>query len=152
MDHIVIAGVAPYEGRWEFDLDQRELSTREWGWIKRLAGYLPLTIEEGLTDPELIVVFACIALRRAGKVEPGDVPRVFEQLSDAPFGSAITMETDVAEEPEGDAGPPTPSSTGNGDTSGPGSPTSSETSPSPRSLSGMLVSATSESAPSRSGS
>ena len=67
MDYIVIEGVRPYDGRYEFDLEGRELTTREWGWIKRLSGYLPLTIEEGLTDPELITVFACIALRRAGQ-------------------------------------------------------------------------------------
>ena len=51
-------------------LEGRELTTREWGWIKRLSGYLPLNIEDGLGDPELVIVFAAIALRRAGKVEP----------------------------------------------------------------------------------
>jgi hypothetical protein len=142
VDYIVIDNVAPYEGRWEFDLDNRELTTREWGWIKRLAGYLPLTIEEGLADPELVVVFACIALRRAGKVEVREVPAVFEQLSDAPFGSSVTMETDVKEEEaEGDAGPPPSSSTGNDATSGDGSKTSSETSGTTRNLSGTLDSA-----------
>ena len=40
-------GVPPYDGRYDFDLEGRELTTREWGWIKRLSGYLPLTIEEG---------------------------------------------------------------------------------------------------------
>ena len=100
MDFIVVEGVRPYDGRYEFDLAGQELTTREWGWIKRLSGYLPLTVEEGLSDPELIVVFAVIALRRAGKVEPKDVPAVFERLSDAPFGAAITMETDVEVEEE----------------------------------------------------
>ena len=75
MDYIVVEGVRPYDGRYEFDLAGQELTTREWGWIKRLSGYLPLTVEEGLSDPELIVVFAVIALRRAGKVEPKDVPQ-----------------------------------------------------------------------------
>ena len=103
MDYIVIEGVRPYDGRYEFDLAGQELTTREWGWIKRLSGYLPLTVEEGLSDPELIVVFAAIALRRAGKVEPKEVPEVFERLSDAPFGAAITMETEAEEEAEADA-------------------------------------------------
>ena len=42
-------------------------------------------------------MFAAIALRRAGKIDAQDVPRVFEELVDAPFGSAITLETDAAE-------------------------------------------------------
>ena len=74
MDYIVIEGVPPYDGRYEFDLEGRELTTREWGWIKRHSGYLPLTIEDGFTDPELVTVFAAIALRRAGKVEAREVP------------------------------------------------------------------------------
>jgi hypothetical protein len=146
MDWIVIDGVPPYEGRWQFDLDTQELTTREWGWIKRLSGYLPLTVEEGLSDPELIVVFACIALRRAQKVTPAEVPDVFEQLSDAPFGSAITMETDTKEEAAEKASPPASSSSESGDGSGAGSTKSSETSPQSLEVSGMPVSDISESA------
>jgi hypothetical protein len=146
MDWIVIEGVPPYDGRWQFDLDTQELTTREWGWIKRLSGYLPLTVEEGLSDPELIVVFACIALRRAGKATPAEVPDVFERLSDAPFGSAITMETDTKEEVAEKAGPPASSSSGNADGSGDGSTKSSEISPPTPSVSGMPVSDISESA------
>ena len=143
MDWIVIDGVPPYEGRWQFDLDTQELTTREWGWIKRLSGYLPLTVEEGLSDPELIVVFACIALRRAQKVAPAEVPDVFERLSDAPFGSAITMETDVKEAAEEASPPPPSSSSGNGDASGDGSTKSSETSPPSLEVSGTPASDTS---------
>ena len=143
MDYIVVEGVRPYDGRYEFDLTTRELTTREWGWIKRLSGYLPLTVEEGLSDPELIVVFACIALHRAGKVEAREVPDVFETLSDAPFGSAITMETEAVEEAD-EPSPPAPRSTSNGDTSGPDSKTNSETSPTVPRVSGMPVLATSE--------
>ena len=92
VDWLILEHVPPYDGRYEWDLEGRELTTREWGWIKRLAGYLPLNIEDGLGDPELIAVFAAIALRRAGKVETNEVPRAFEYLSDAPFdGSAITL-------------------------------------------------------------
>ena len=121
MDYILIEGIRPYDGRWEFDLEGRELTTREWGWIKRLSGYLPLTIEEGLSDPELIVAFAVIALRRAGKVEPKRRSgQAFERLSDAPFGAAITMETDVEKE-EVEVSPPPESSTSSGGTSGPSS-------------------------------
>ena len=145
MDRIVIEGVHPYDGRWDFDLVGRELTTREWGWIKRLSGYLPLTIEEGFSDPELITVFAAIALRRAGRIEPREVPEVFERLSDAPFGSAITLETEEAE--EDDVGPPSPSSSANGDVSGAFSTPSLETSEPSPSSSGTPASATSESGP-----
>ena len=146
MDRIVVEGVQPYDGRWDFDLVGRELTTREWGWIKRLAGYLPVDLDEKeLGDPELITVFAAIALRRAGRIEAREVPQAFERLSDAPFGSAITLETEEAE--EDDAGPPPPSSSENGDVSGAFSTPRSETSePSPR-ASGTPASATSESGP-----
>ena len=114
MDWLILEHVPPYDGRYEWDLEGRELTTREWGWIKRLAGYLPLNIEDGLGDPELIAVFATIALRRAGKVETAEVPRAFEYLSDAPFdGSRIRLETDTVEA-EDDAGPPPESSSSNG--------------------------------------
>ena len=151
MDFIVVEGVKPWDGRYEFDLAGRELTTREWGWIKRLSGYLPLTVEEGLSDPELIVVFAAIALHRAGKVESREVPDVFDRLSDAPFGSAITMETDVEEVAE-EANPPPPSesSSSNGDTFGPDSTTNSETSAETRQLSGMPASGISTLPPARS--
>ena len=125
MDYIVVEGVRPYDGRYEFDLAGQELTTREWGWIKRLSGYLPLTVEEGLSDPELIVVFAVIALRRAGKVErEGRARASSSALSDAPFGAAITMETDASDEVEEETAkrsPPPASSTSSGDTSGPAS-------------------------------
>ena len=56
MDWIVIDGAPPYDGRYMFDLAGQELTTREWGWIKRLSGYLPLTLDEGFKggDPELL--------------------------------------------------------------------------------------------------
>ena len=146
MDYITIDGVPPYDGRYEWDIENRELTTREWGWIKRLTGYLPLNIEEGLGDPELVVVFAAMALRRAGKVEAKDVPQAFERLSDAPFGERITLETDVADE-EDDAGPPASSSTSNGADSGASSIANSVTSVLAPSPSGTPGSATSESGP-----
>ena len=152
MDYIVVEGVRPYDGRYEFDLEGQALTTREWGWIKRLSGYLPLTVDEGARDPELIVVFAVIALRRAGKVEPRDVPAVFETLSDAPFGSTITMETDVVEEEAEEKRPPPESSTSSGDTSGPSSQKSSETLALSPNRSGTPGSVTSLSAQERSAS
>jgi len=148
MDEIVIEGVHPYDGRWPLDLERRELTTREWGWIKRLAGYLPLDLvdESKYGDPELITVLATIALKRAAQIEADQVPKVFERLSDAPFGAAITLE---AEQPqEDDAGPPARSSNGSSAGSGPASPTSSDTSAPTPSSSGTPASGSSPSGPS----
>jgi hypothetical protein len=145
VDYIVISGVAPWDGRYEFDLENRELTTREWGFIKRLAGYLPLDIDNGLAkaDPELFCVFALIALRRAGKVEARDVPSIYERLTDAPFGSTITLEAATVE--EDDAGPPEPSSNGSESSSGESSSDSSETLVLPPKASGIAGWASSES-------
>lgn len=125
MDTIQIEGVRPYDGDWPFDLNQQPLTTREWGWIKRLSGYLPNDVESGVNDPEFVTVLALIALHRAGKVDTAEVPEVFDRLQDVPFGGAIRWrvgESEAADEPA----PPQPSSSGNGATSGPGSTRSSE--------------------------
>lgn len=153
MNWIVVEGVKPWDGRYELDLVDLELTTREWGWIKRLSGYMPLTVDQGFKggDAELFAVFAAIALRRAGRVDTRDVPDVFDRLVDAPFGTTIRLESDSAEdEAEDDADPPG-SSTGNTPSSGDGSPTSSETSAHPPNGSGIHGSDTSTSVPARSG-
>jgi hypothetical protein len=128
VDYIVIEGVQPYDGRYELDLSG-ELTTREWGWIKRLAGYLPLGLEDdSFSDPELACVLAVIMMRRSGRIQTQEVPGVFERLADAPFGAAITIEADeTAPEETDDASPPPSSSNGSSAASGPSSATSSET-------------------------
>lgn len=151
MDYITITGVRPWDGRYEFDLDGQELTTREWGWIKRLSGYMPLTVDQGFdgADPELFSVFAAIALRRSGKIEARDVPEVFDRLADAPFGSAITLEGDSEAEGEREVNPSPTSSPASEPISGNGGPTSSASlaeSPPPI---GMLDSEASASHPSR---
>jgi hypothetical protein len=142
---IVVHGVKPYDGRYELDLEQ-EFTTREWGWIKRLAGYLPADMtDSSFTDPEFICVLAAVAMRRAGRIQPIEVPDVFGRLIDAPFTEAITAQTDDdQEEPPVD---PTASSSLNGSTSGAGSPTSSGPSAPPPSPIGIRGSDISASAP-----
>ena len=126
MQWIVISGVKPWDGRYEFDIAGQELTTREWGWIKRLTGYMPLTIDKGFDggDPELFAAFAAIALRRADKIEGPEVPDVYERIIDGPQATTITLAGDESE--QDDAGPPAPSSTENGSSFGPGSPTNLE--------------------------
>jgi hypothetical protein len=143
MDWIVLEGVKPWDGRYEFDLAEVPLTTREWGHIKRLSGYLPLTLDQGLDggDPELFSCFAVLALRRAGRIDDRQVPELFERLIDSPFETTIRLESDSEEV---DASPPTPSSSASNGSSGAASPPSSEQSeqrPSPTGTPGSATSA-----------
>lgn len=126
MDFLVLEGVPPYDGRYPLARPD-EWTTREWGWIKRLAGYLPINLdEEQFTDPEFLCVWAAITLRRAGKIEAAEVPAVFGQLSDAPPEAAFQVISEDEQETAEEL-PPTPSSSENGDISGEPSPSNSET-------------------------
>jgi hypothetical protein len=144
MDYIVLDGVKPYDGRYELDLEQQPFTTREWGWIKRHANYLPLTLWDGFQggDPELFAVFAVIALRRAGRIDATEAQGMFDRLQDTPLG-AVRYEAGVQEPVED----PTGSSNGNNGSSGAGSRTSSEQSDPTPPASGIPVSATSQSDP-----
>jgi hypothetical protein len=125
-DQITITGVAPYDGRYELDITGQPLTTREWGWVKRHAGYLPLTMDtSSFADPEFVIVEAVIALHRAGRIQPAEVAALVERFQDIDPFTAITYQ---AGEPEGDADPPPRSSdvkpSSNGDSSTTGSATS----------------------------
>ena len=145
MQQIVITGAKPYDGRYDLDLDV-ELTTREWGWIKRHAGYLPLALtDDAFGDPELVCVLAVIAMRRAGRIQPAEVASTFDKLADAPFGTTITVTGEPDQEDRED--PPQSKPNSNGATSGAASPTSSATSASTPSPTGTPASATSASAP-----
>jgi len=156
MDWIVIEGVKPYDGRYELNLGGAPLTVREWGWMKRHTGYLPVTLDgDTFSDPEVITILALIAMRRAGKITATQVGEVWDRFADAPFGSAITFEAGpaTAEEEEDDAGPPAESSNGNERSPGDASTRSSGISRWPTlATSGTPASATSASIPSRLGS
>jgi hypothetical protein len=127
---VVVEGVQPWDGRYPLDLNGQELTTREYGWIKRLTGYLPVDLSDGLekADPELVCAFAVIAMRRAGKIGIPEVPDVYERLIDAPSFSAVTLDT-TADQPREAEPDPSASSTRNGSSSGRDSSESSESSP-----------------------
>jgi hypothetical protein len=122
MNWIRIEGIRPYDGRHEFDLDGRELTTREWGWIKRLSGYMPTTIDQGFdgNDPELFAVFAVIALYRGERVKAREAADVFERIIDTPFEKTITLEgdKDADDQEPADVNPSPPSSNESEPTSG----------------------------------
>lgn len=148
MDYLSIEGVRPYDGRYEFDLRSSTFSVREWGWIKRYSGYLPLTIDEGLagSDAELMAVFAMIALARARKLAHDDIADAWERFADAPGVVSIRLELnreEVAEEALHPSKPP--SSSENGRSSGDDSETSLAISTLPPRASGTPDSDSSES-------
>ena len=146
MDYIVIEGTSPWQGRYEFDLAESvdTFTIREWGWIKKLSGYLPVNVGEGLggADAELIGTLAVIALERNGQIDKRNVPDTFERLIDSPY-TAVRIEFGDVE--EGDARPPETKPSENGTTSGPDSQTTSVTLPPTPQASGSPPSATSTS-------
>jgi hypothetical protein len=144
-DHITITGVPPYDGRYELDMQQQPLSTREWIWVKKHAGYLPLTMDRStFSDPAFVVVEAVIAMFRAGRVTAAEVPDLVERFQDVDPFAAITYEAGPDED---DAVPPPSSSDEKPSSNGASSPTGSETSDSPPSATGSRRSDTSASAP-----
>ena len=84
------------DGRYEFDLAEYVETSRlrEWGWIKKLSGYLPVTIGDGLdgADAELIgrlaVDRACSA---TGRSTSGRSPTCSNAWCDSPY-TAVTIE------------------------------------------------------------
>lgn len=141
---ITLAGVKPYDGRYELDLDGQPLTMREWGWIKRHAGYLPVTLTgETFTDPELITMLAIISMTRAGKVTNGDVPDLWDRFQDVPFGSTITLEADQDDAVGDDAGPPPGKQSEKQSSSGASSPTASASQDDPPRATGNQRSGTS---------
>lgn len=147
-DWITVTGLRPYDGRYELDLEEAPLTIREWGWVKRFAGYLPVTLAaENFTDPEMVTVLAIVAIHRGGKVDTGDVPALWDRFLDAPFGSVVTFEPgDAGEEADADS-PPAASSTGSSPTSGESSNGTSESPAAAPSRTGTRASDTSVSVP-----
>ncbi len=98
MSDRIKVNVPPWQG--EYDLDMSEAFTAlEWRWVKKISGYLPLTVDEALKggDPDFIIALTAIALVRAGKIQKDQVFEVADALADAPFdGAAISVIVDSA--------------------------------------------------------
>lgn len=93
MDRLVL-NTPRYKGEYDFDLETEPLTNLEWRWIKKISGYMPLTIDEGWRggDPDLFVAFAVVCLHRAGRIQKHEALTVADVLADAPFdGAAITI-------------------------------------------------------------
>lgn len=139
---LVIENLKPWDGSYDFDLE--EFTRREWGWVKRFAGYLPGDVEKGFTgaDPELWAVFAIIALHRAGRIQAGDASDIFERFED---GGLIRLEGDRDVEEDEQGLPPPESSRRSESPSGEDMPTTSEISTATLQGTGTHASGSSES-------
>ena len=149
MDQITIEGVRPYDGSYDLDLVGQPLTVREWGWVKRFTGYLPLSFDDGLAgvDAEVMAVLALIALVRSGRVSRDEVALVWERFLDAPGVLTVSIQIDADEVEADDADPPPESSNENGGSSGIDSPPSSAIPAALMGRTGTPASATSESRP-----
>jgi hypothetical protein len=93
MASIIIQGIKPWDGEYDLVTD-RAFNAREWRCIKKVSGYMPLTVSDGFAggDPDLFVALAVIAMTRTGKVDRDRMLEVADELAEAPFdGAAITM-------------------------------------------------------------
>lgn len=79
--------VRPYQGEYDLDMDSQPLTMLEWRWVKKISGYMPLTINEGFRgeDPDVYIALAVIAMARADKINDQDAMRAAERLATAPF-------------------------------------------------------------------
>jgi hypothetical protein len=148
MDRLVITGARPYDGTYEFDWGQ--LTAREWGWLKRFAGVMPVGFEDAIRggDAEMIVTLAVVALHRAGKIQTAEVPDIYERLADIGFMEDLQIRLEIGDrESEDDAGPPPANSSSSNGSSSPSGRTSSEESPTIPAGTGVPLSATSASGP-----
>lgn len=109
---IIVTQIPPYDGEYEFD--DRTFSTRELRWIKQIAGYLPMKLNEGLEggDADLYIALTVIAMKRAGKITREQVLDVADRLADVPLeDSRIRF---VGDDEGADAVPPDGSPSTNG--------------------------------------
>ena len=132
MKGVSIEGLRPYDGEWPLDL--AHMKAVEYGLIKRLSGYLPADLTEGLAglDMELIAAIGVVALQRNGQVADNDgeaqAKDVYARLIQLEPGKVrLDLGADDQDE-EGDAVPPILAPGESGGSSGPGSKQSSATS------------------------
>lgn len=119
----IVLNVGRYKGEYDLDAESEPFTNLEWRWIKKISGYLPLTVGDGLAgaDPDVIVAFAVIALSRAGRIDQTQALQVADEFDSLPFdGVAIVYQPDLEETEAGDptkpattpATQPSPPSTG----------------------------------------
>ena len=87
MAEVVISGVPPWDG--EYDLNEDlPWNTREWRWVKLIAGVMPAGYEQAYEgrDADLFLAIAVIGLCRAGRIGKTEGPTVAAELEEVPWG------------------------------------------------------------------
>lgn len=109
MSLITVKGVPPWDGTYEFDIDQ-SFTTRELRWIKQIAGYLPASLQDGLEggDADIVIALVVIAMHRSGRLGRDEVLDVADRFSDEPVGDDDSFLTIDATGDEVDELPPVP--------------------------------------------
>ena len=102
MAKVIIRNIERYNGEYPLDADV-PMTGLDWRWIKKISGYMPMTVDEGFAgdDPDLYVALAVIALHRAGKIRGPEALLVADVLVNAPVdGETITLDFTDEEEAE----------------------------------------------------
>lgn len=94
MARIKLNGFGRLDGEYDLGDDDRPFNGREWHWIKTISGYMPLTISEGFAgrDPDLYIALAVIAMCRSGKVNRDVALPVAEEMMEAPYEGASSID------------------------------------------------------------
>jgi hypothetical protein len=147
-DKLIIKAGTPYDGEYELDAAEA-FTTTEWRWIKKISGYMPATITDGLkgADPDVFVALSVVAMSRAGRITREEVLPVAEQLAEVPFdGATITLQGEASEGPPAvsqETSVDAESKSGSSGSSGDDSPTPSESQENGQSPTGPPLSDTS---------
>ena len=118
MDKLVIEGIPPYDGTYEFTLDG--FTNRELHRIKKLTGLRAGEFEDAFSalDNDMVVALAVVILERSGQTvkddilwdaEAGDIRLEFGEVEDS--GPPAPAESPAS---SGDSSPPASESQGNG--------------------------------------
>ncbi len=146
-DRIKIAGIPAFDGEYDLDIADQPLNALEWRWVKKVSGYLPFTIDDGLAggDPDVVIALAVVAMHRAGKINRDQVLATADQLADLPFDDAHLqlIAGEPVDPPMGQGSDETPANAnGSSGSSGDGSSTTSATPALSPSATGLHASAT----------
>lgn len=108
MAAIRLNGTGRFDGEYDLGDNDRVFNGREWHWIKKISGYMPLTISEGFAgrDPDLFVALAVIAMCRAGKIRRESALDVAEQLLEVPYEGSNTIDLIGDDVEDDDENPP----------------------------------------------
>lgn len=97
MARIILKGLPKYDGDYELDAN-RPFNGLEWRWVKRISGYMPMTMRDGFAgaDPDLFIALAVIAMWRDRKITKDEALTVADTIAEA-YGVEIDLTDDPSE-------------------------------------------------------